>query len=136
MMRLQASSLSEIKKVAEEILKATEYRKIVLLNAEMGAGKTTLVKEIALILGVSENVSSPTFSIVNEYHGNEVIYHFDFYRLEDEDEAYDFGIEEYFDSGNLCLLEWPEKISNLLPSEEECLKVDIEVKNNIRYYNF
>lgn len=135
-MRLQASSLSEIKKVAEEILKATEYRKIVLLNAEMGAGKTTLVKEIALILGVSENVSSPTFSIVNEYHGNEVIYHFDFYRLEDEDEAYDFGIEEYFDSGNLCLLEWPEKISNLLPSEEECLKVDIEVKNNIRYYNF
>lgn len=136
MMELKASNVSELNAVAKAIISASENKRIVLLNGEMGAGKTTLVKEVALLLGVKENVSSPTFSIVNEYEGDELIYHFDLYRLEAEEEAYDFGIEEYFDSGNLCLLEWPEKISNLLPGEEECLKVDIEVVNSIRYYKF
>ena len=135
-MKLESGNLNDLVIVAQSIIKQSFNKKIVLLNGEMGVGKTTLVKEIAKLLGVEENVSSPTFSIVNEYHGNEVIFHFDFYRLEDEEEAYDFGIEEYFDSGNLCLLEWPEKISNLLPSSDLCLDVQITLKNNIRIYNF
>ena len=135
-MILESGNLNDLVIVAQSIIKHSSNKKIVLLNGEMGVGKTTLVKEIAKLLGVEENVSSPTFSIVNEYHGNEVIFHFDFYRLEEEEEAYDFGIEEYFDSGNLCLLEWPEKISNLLPSSDFCLDVQITLKNNIRIYNF
>ena len=135
-MKLESGNLNDLVIVAQSIIKQSFNKKIVLLNGEMGVGKTTLVKEIAKLLGVEENVSSPTFSIVNEYHGNEVIFHFDFYRLEDEEEAYDFGIEEYFDSGNLCLLEWPEKISNLLPNSDLCLDVQITLKNNIRIYNF
>ena len=135
-MRVTATNLSDLTSVAQEITKQTLDKKIVLLNGEMGVGKTTLVKEIAKLLGVEENVSSPTFSIVNEYHGNEVIFHFDFYRLEEEEEAYDFGVEEYFDSGNLCLIEWPEKISNLLPASDLCLNIQITLENNIRVYNF
>ena len=135
-MKLTSGNLNDLGTVAQAIIRNTSNRKIVLLNGQMGVGKTTLVKEIAKLLGVEENVSSPTFSIVNEYHGNEVIFHFDFYRLESEEEAYDFGIEEYFDSGNLCLLEWPEKISNLLPSSDLCLDVKITMENNIRIYNF
>jgi len=135
-MILESGNLNDLVIVAQSIIKHSSNKKIVLLNGEMGVGKTTLVKEIAKLLGVEENVSSPTFSIVNEYHGNEVIFHFDFYRLEEEEEAYDFGIEEYFDSGNLCLLEWPEKISNLLPSSNLCLDVQITLKNHIRIYNF
>ena len=135
-MKLESGNLKDLVIVAQSIIKHSSNKKIVLLNGEMGVGKTTLVKEITKLLGVEENVSSPTFSIVNEYHGNEVIFHFDFYRLEYEEEAYDFGIEEYFDSGNLCLLEWPEKISNLLPSSDLCLDVQITLKNNIRIYNF
>ena len=135
-MILESGNLNDLVIVAQSIIKHSSNKKIVLLNGEMGVGKTTLVKAIAKLLGVEENVSSPTFSIVNEYHGNEVIFHFDFYRLEEEEEAYDFGIEEYFDSGNLCLLEWPEKISNLLPSSNLCLDVQITLKNHIRIYNF
>lgn len=135
-MKLESGNLNDLVIVAQSIIKHSYNKKIVLLSGEMGVGKTTLVKEIAKLLGVEENVSSPTFSIVNEYRGNEVIFHFDFYRLEEEEEAYDFGIEEYFDSGNLCLLEWPEKISNLLPSSNLCLDVQITLKNNIRIYNF
>tara|TARA_X000000368_G_C22832128_1_gene623795 strand:- start:178 stop:585 length:408 start_codon:yes stop_codon:yes gene_type:complete len=135
-MKLTSGNINDLETVANAIIQNTYNRKIILLNGEMGVGKTTLVKEIAKLLGVEENVSSPTFSIVNEYHGNEVIFHFDFYRLESEEEAYDFGIEEYFDSGNLCLLEWPEKISNLLPSSDLCLDVQITMENNIRIYNF
>jgi tRNA threonylcarbamoyladenosine biosynthesis protein TsaE len=135
-MKITANCISDLTSVAKEIIKHSADRKIVLLKGDMGVGKTTLVKEIAKLLGVEENVSSPTFSIVNEYHGNVVIFHFDFYRLEEEEEAYDFGVEEYFDSGNLCLLEWPEKISNLLPTSDLCLDVQITLENNIRVYNF
>jgi len=135
-MKLVVSNLSDLKNVAQKIIIHSRIKKIVLLNGEMGVGKTTLVKEISKLLGVTENVSSPTFSIVNEYHGDEVIYHFDFYRLEYEEEAYDFGVEEYFDSGKLCLLEWPEKISNLLPPLNLCLEVNIRIENNNRIYTF
>jgi tRNA threonylcarbamoyladenosine biosynthesis protein TsaE len=135
-MRLVASNLLDIKKVAQTIIGDLNTNKIILLNGEMGVGKTTLVKEITKLFGVTENVSSPTFSIINEYYGDEIIYHFDFYRIEDEEEAYDFGVEEYFDSGKLCLVEWPEKISTLLPPLNLCLEVKITIENNIRIYTF
>lgn len=90
--------------------------KTLLFYGDMGVGKTTLIKEIAKQLGFLENVSSPTFSLVNEYPIEDgVIYHFDFYRLDNEKEALDFGVEEYFYSKNWKLIEWPEKIEKLLP---------------------
>ena len=102
----------------------------------MGAGKTTLIKAICEELGVKENISSPTFSIVNEYHSapGRKIYHFDFYRIKDLSEAYDMGYEEYFYSGACCFIEWPEKIDGLLP--EEALKLEISVVEEIRRLNF
>ena len=85
----------------------------------MGAGKTTLIKAICDQLGVQDAMSSPTFSIVNEYSDkeNESVYHFDFYRIKDEDEAREIGAEEYFYSGNYCFIEWPEKVAGLLPDD-------------------
>jgi tRNA threonylcarbamoyladenosine biosynthesis protein TsaE len=91
----------------------------------MGAGKTTLIKAIAKKLGVKDMASSPTFSLVNEYATEEgqVIYHFDLYRLNSEEEAYDMGIDEYFYSGNLCLIEWPEKTPNLIPLDHTAITI-------------
>lgn len=90
---------------------------VVIFEGEMGAGKTTFIKTVCRELGVTDAVSSPTFSIVNEYETNtgKRLYHFDFYRINDEQEALDIGTLEYFDSGNLCFIEWPTKIPNLLP---------------------
>lgn len=135
-MELVAKNLNDLKKVALQIFELSSDRKIILFNGEMGVGKTTLIKELAKCYGIEDNVSSPTYSIVNEYKGREVVYHFDFYRLKDEEEAYDFGVEEYFESGNICLLEWPEKISNLLPLESECLSINITLDEGVRKYNF
>lgn len=90
--------------------------KTLLFYGEMGVGKTTLIKEVAKQLGFTENVSSPTFSLVNEYPlKNDSIYHFDLYRIKDENEALDFGIEEYFSTQNWIFIEWPDKIKNHLP---------------------
>ena len=100
---------------------------------EMGAGKTTLIKAICNELGVSDTTSSPTFSIINEYiseSGNS-IFHFDFYRLNSASEAYDFGYEEYFYSGHLCMIEWPEKIEELLPDLHYKIKIEVD-KNDQR----
>ncbi len=122
-------SLSDLPKVAEELLK-NNSSKIILFYGEMGAGKTTFIKEICKKLGVTDTISSPTFSIVNEYltSSGETIYHFDFYRLNDESEALDIGVEEYFYSGNLCLIEWPEKINSLLP--DNAIKVYLSENTN------
>lgn len=110
-------SLNEIGQVASTIIKYSGTIKIIVLHGEMGAGKTTLVKAIGEQLGVNSGMSSPTFSIVNEYEttGGQKLYHFDFYRLKSESEAYDIGVDEYFDSGNYCFIEWAEKIPTLLP---------------------
>ena len=91
----------------------------------MGAGKTTLIREIVAALGSEDTVTSPTFAIVNQYKapGNRRIYHFDFYRIDDVREAYDFGYEEYFYSGDLCLVEWPEKIEQLLPDQVMTVRI-------------
>jgi tRNA threonylcarbamoyladenosine biosynthesis protein TsaE len=104
-----------------------EY-KILAFHGEMGAGKTTFIRDLCRALGVEDPVSSPTFAIVNEYRmqaGGEAVYHFDFFRIESPGEAEDLAIDEYFSSGNLCLIEWPEKIANRLPGNT--LHVFIEV---------
>ncbi len=96
---------------------------------EMGAGKTTLISELCHALGVEEDeISSPTFSLINEYRSSttaELIYHFDLYRLKNLEEAFDIGVEDYFDSGALCLLEWPERIQDILP--DDTVRVDVTV---------
>ncbi len=111
-------SITELNLVANEIL-STVKSKSLLFYGEMGAGKTTLIKELCKELGIEDVTSSPTFSLVNEYHTNnsEIVYHFDFYRIEDENEAYDIGIEDYFYSDAWCFIEWPQNIENLLPLE-------------------
>ena len=117
-MNWKVESLDQIPAVAEAILEQLD-EKIILFQGEMGAGKTTLIKALCEAKGVQDEVNSPTFSIVNQYQSaeGEDLYHFDFYRIEDEEEAYDFGYEEYFFSGSICFVEWPEKIVNLLPSK-------------------
>lgn len=110
----------------ENLIQVSDYLKknhldwkIWIFNGEMGAGKTTLIKAICDSLNVIDIVNSPTFSIVNEYitESDETIYHFDFYRIEDEKEAVDIGADEYFYSGDLCLIEWAEKIPSMIPSK-------------------
>lgn len=109
-------TITQLSEVAHQIID-TASNKVLLFYGEMGVGKTTLIKEIVKQLGVDDIVSSPTFSLVNEYLSlkGETIYHFDFYRITDEEEALDIGVEEYFDSNNWCFVEWPENIKNLLP---------------------
>ena len=109
-------SLEDLSEVATTIISSVE-NKTLLFYGQMGVGKTTLIKEVCKQLGVLDNISSPTFSLVNEYQTsiNEKVFHFDFYRIEDEEEALDMGIEEYFYESNWCLIEWPENIENLLP---------------------
>ncbi|AUC81342.1 tRNA (adenosine(37)-N6)-threonylcarbamoyltransferase complex ATPase subunit type 1 TsaE [Lacinutrix sp. Bg11-31] len=120
-------TLKDIDNVAKQVLKhaTTKY---FLFKAEMGAGKTTLIKALVKILGCNDTVSSPTFSLVNEYQSkNETIYHFDLYRVEDESELYDFGIEEYLNSGAYLFIEWPELAKDLIETYN-C--ITISVKND------
>ena len=129
-MVIEVNGLSELKAAARQIIDFAGDENIWVLNGEMGAGKTTLSKAICAELGVMDTVQSPTFSIVNEYltTSDELIYHFDFYRLEHPEEALAIGVEEYFDSGNVCLIEWPQKIGSLLP--ETLLSIEIRVLEN------
>jgi len=109
-------SLEEIDHAAQQVL-AHHIKNIVLFHGSMGAGKTTFIKALSRQLGVKDMTSSPTFSLVNEYEtaDGKPLYHFDLYRLNSEEEAYDMGIDEYFYSGNLCFIEWPEKTPSLIP---------------------
>ena len=129
---LFAENLEQLNSIAKQILNYTSTHKKFAFYGEMGVGKTTLIKALSLQLGVSDIVSSPTFSIVNEYQADEntKIYHFDFYRIEDEKEAYDIGYEEYFFSNAYCFIEWPEKIPNLI--EEDIVKIKMSVVENTR----
>lgn len=117
-------SLEEIDAAAEKVL-AQNIKKTVLFHAGMGVGKTTFIKAIARQLGVKDMTSSPTFSLVNEYEmaDGEILYHFDLYRINSEEEGYDMGLDEYFYSGNLCLIEWPEKTPNLIPIDHTSITI-------------
>lgn len=119
--------LVELPKIASQIIELAKDTKNVLFYAKMGAGKTTLIKEIIKQLGVTDNVSSPTFSLVNEYlsNNNETIYHFDFYRIENEEEALDIGIEDYFYKNAWCFIEWPQNIESYLPEKSIVVHIDI-----------
>ncbi|GGK65013.1 tRNA (adenosine(37)-N6)-threonylcarbamoyltransferase complex ATPase subunit type 1 TsaE [Rufibacter glacialis] len=110
---------ADLPQAAADFLSFIGQKKIILFEGEMAAGKTTFIKAICAQKGVREPVSSPSFSLVNEYEtaNGELIYHFDFYRINEEAEALDMGALEYFSSGNLCLIEWPSKVVNLLPDE-------------------
>jgi tRNA threonylcarbamoyladenosine biosynthesis protein TsaE len=124
-MNITINHLNELSSAAKALLSFAGDQKLFIFEGEMGAGKTTFIKAVCAELGVKETVSSPTFSIVNEYvAGTQVIYHFDFYRIKNLQEAYDIGYEEYFYSGNICLIEWPERVAALLP--ETFIKVEIE----------
>ena len=129
---LFAENVEQLNSIAKQILDYTSTHKKFAFYGEMGVGKTTLIKALSLQLGVTDIVSSPTFSIVNEYQADEntKIYHFDFYRIEDEKEAYDMGYEEYFFSNAYCFIEWPEKIPNLI--EEDMVQIKMSVEGNKR----
>ena len=120
------ADLNNLPQVAEAVMKLKEDRSFIAFYGDLGAGKTTLIKNICNFLHVNDAVSSPTFSLVNEYQNDkgDSTFHFDFYRIKEEVEALDMGCEEYFDSGSLCLVEWPEMIPNLLPDHR--LEVHIE----------
>ena len=119
-------SLRELPIAAAEIVPLLEQHPVAAFHGPMGAGKTTLISEICRRMGVEDAVASPTFALVNHYVAADghPIYHFDFYRLDRPEEAFDFGCEEYFDSGAICLIEWPEKIGTLLP--DDALRITIE----------
>ncbi len=120
-------TINEISQVAQKIIQDPKSKTIAFYGA-MGAGKTTLIKAIVKALGGTDEVSSPTFGLVNEYHsknGQVLAYHFDFYRLDNEMEALDMGIEEYFYSNQWIFMEWPEKIPSLLPKNIANIKIEI-----------
>ena len=125
---LFAENLDQLNSVSKQIIAHVSPHKKFAFYGEMGVGKTTLIKALSLHLGVTDVVSSPTFSIVNEYLINESdkIYHFDFFRIEDEQEAYDMGCEEYFFSNAYCFIEWPERITNLIEEDMVRIKMSIE----------
>ena len=117
-------SIDQIASVAQQVVDANP-KKVILFYGEMGAGKTTFIKQLCKTIGVTEATSSPTFSLVNEYQttNNEIVYHFDFYRLKTETEALDMGVDDYLYSGNWCFIEWAEQIPNLIPEEHSVIRI-------------
>ncbi|MFV5693172.1 tRNA (adenosine(37)-N6)-threonylcarbamoyltransferase complex ATPase subunit type 1 TsaE [Flavobacterium sp. LT1R49] len=119
-------SLDQLEEVAQKII-AENPKKVILFHGEMGVGKTTLIKQLCKTLGVLGATSSPTFSLVNEYQttANQIVYHFDFYRLNHEVEALDMGVDDYLYSGNWCFIEWAEKIPNLIPETHSVITIEL-----------
>jgi tRNA threonylcarbamoyladenosine biosynthesis protein TsaE len=130
------NNLSELPSAAKHLLRAHTDKKIFAFNGQMAAGKTTFIKTICEVLGVTDTISSPTFSIVNEYHSEkgEKIYHFDFYRIKSLNEAYDMGYEDYFYSDAYCFIEWPEKVEELLPEDHVNITITLDGDKRIIIY--
>ena len=126
-------NLLDLEKIAYSILKKTQGMKKFIFIGDMGVGKTTLIKELSLQLGVNDTITSPTFSIINEYNSLKdlKVYHFDLYRIKDENEALDFGIEEYLYSDDYCFIEWPERISGLINSNVVEIKIKLDRQKRI-----
>lgn len=133
---IEVNALEDLPKVALGLLEACKGKKNFAFNGPMGVGKTTFIKALCATLGVKDVVSSPTFSLVNEYlsAAGEKIFHFDFYRIESEEEAYDMGYEDYFYANAYCFIEWPNKVSSILPPG--IIQVDISEKNGKRFVSF
>ena len=130
-MEIKINSLADINEAAKQFIENMGDGKVFAFYVKMGAGKTTFIKAICEELGVDDVITSPTFAIVNEYQSattGDSIYHFDFYRIKKLEEVYDMGYEDYFYSGSLCFLEWPELIDDLLP--DDATKVTIEATDN------
>ena len=126
-MVIHLATLAELPQVAARVLAAAGERRVFLFYGEMGAGKTTLIKALCTCLGVEDATSSPTFAIVNEYAtSRDSVYHFDFYRIKSEQEAFDLGYEDYFYSGRYCFVEWPEKIATLLPPDAVSIRISVQ----------
>jgi tRNA threonylcarbamoyladenosine biosynthesis protein TsaE len=124
-MNLNQFNIPDVDSIAENILSSFPDSRIFAFYGEMGVGKTTLIKALCLKLGVKDGMSSPTYSIVNQYTGSETIYHIDLYRLNDIKEALSIGIEEYLNSGNYCFVEWPQIIEPLL--KQNTVKIQLEL---------
>jgi len=122
----------ELKRAAQVLLEEFKNSRVFVFSGILGSGKTTYIKYLCKALGIQAGISSPTFSLVNEYTSTDgsLVYHFDFYRIKDIQEAYDIGYEEYFYSGNYCFIEWPEKIPELVP--KDAIEIRIEIKNEER----
>ena len=133
MTQIKLNSLSDLSSVVKQVIQACGDKKILAFYGPMGAGKTTLIKAICEELGVKDTISSPTFSIVNEYKAasGKKIYHFDFYRIKTISEAYDMGYEDYLYSDAYCFIEWPEKIEEILPSESLKIRISINGEGRI-----
>jgi len=130
--KITISGLHEIDERAEEFLSLIGSSRTIAFYGEMGVGKTTFIKSLCKALKVTDEVTSPTFAIVNEYEtqNDYKVYHFDFYRIKKEEEIFDFGYEEYADSDNYCLMEWPDKAENLLPDRTLRVNIVIDKKDN------
>ncbi|MBS0011995.1 MAG: tRNA (adenosine(37)-N6)-threonylcarbamoyltransferase complex ATPase subunit type 1 TsaE [Bacteroidales bacterium] len=130
-MKIKIENIDQIDRAAEIFINYTEGHNIFAFYGSMGAGKTSLIKAICNKLGSIDTVTSPSFTLVNEYRTDkdDLIYHFDFFRIETQEEVFDFGFEEYLMSGKKCFMEWPEKVESLLPPET--LRVDIRVKPDL-----
>jgi len=127
-----AKRVEDLDEIAKQLIESIGSQKKIVFSGEIGVGKTTLIKAICKALNVQDEVVSPTFSVVNEYHNKsgEVIYHFDFYRIKSKEEIYDLGYEEYFYSAAYCFIEWPEKVFGLV--NENKVQVQIKVENDKR----
>lgn len=128
-----AQSVEALPEIAENLLRFAGNRKVFLFDAQMGAGKTTFIKQLCKTLGSTDNFSSPSFSIINEYSSPKgKLFHFDFYRIRNLEELYDLGIEEYLDSGAYCFVEWPEWVKDMV--KVPAIKVSITTVKNSRYF--
>jgi tRNA threonylcarbamoyladenosine biosynthesis protein TsaE len=135
-MRILIKDKKHLPAAAKMILKYTSGKKLLAFYGSMGAGKTTIIKAVCMVLGAEDIVSSPTFTLVNEYKTakGDSLYHIDFYRIKKKEEVFDFGIEEYFASGSYCLMEWPELIEDILPPETAKIRILVDDKEQRSLY--